>query len=158
MTPSAAPPGALAAYDRAILQSALDGRHLPPYLPGEPQHLAASLVAARVAPIVLDAVAHAHGITQWDARSFEEVFLRQAMRAWRPDLEVARNDGMLLVQGRTCPVADKVRRDPRVCDMCQLAQQRMAERALGDRLESATFPRALMQGAHVCELRLVTRR
>jgi len=157
MRPALADAADRARADARVMQSALDGRHLPPYLPGEPRGLAAAIVAARIAPILVDAVRETHGIERWSRHAYEEVFLGEAMRAWRPDLEVAHGRNVIVTASRLCPVASGAARDARVCDACQAVQREAARQALGTRAGDVRFPMLLARGDRACEMRVELR-
>ena len=141
--------------DQRLLQSALDGRYLPPYLPLEPSDVAAGVAAAEVVPIVLDAIRAAHGIERWDPVTYENVFLRAAMAAWHEgDLDVARDERGLTVRTRVCPVAVEARSDARVCQMCRALHALAAQEAFRWRLRGITFPQLLTRDAPTCEMRV----
>lgn len=150
-------PAERARFDRAIVQSALDGRHLPAYLPLEPPAWGAGHGAARVVPIVLDALRDAHGVDAWTPESFERVFLGEAMRAWHGELDVAHPEpAKLVARTATCPVLAQASRDARVCQMCRAMQTMAAQEAFGFRLRGVTFPKLVTRGDEACEMRLAT--
>lgn len=155
MRPAISDPQARQKFDRAILQSALDGRHLPPYVPLEPSDVGAGVAAAEVVPIVLEAIQEAHGVDAWDAESFERVFLGEAMRAWRGgDLEVEHRPDILVARSGACPIREQSARDARVCQTCRALHTMAAQEAYRWRLHGLTFPRLLTRGDDACEMRV----
>lgn len=143
-------------FDRTILQSALDGRHLPPYVPLEPSDVGAGVAAAEVVPIVLEAIQEAHGIDEWSPETFERIFLGEAMRAWHGDLEIEHRPNTLVTRTTTCPVLAQADRDARVCQMCRALHAMAAQEAYKWRLHGLTFTRLITRGEGMCEMHVAT--
>ena len=152
MRPAIADRDARARFDQKILQSALDGRHLPPYLPTEPNGAGAGAAAADVVPVVLEAIQEAHGLDAWDAEAYERVFLGEAMRAWHGELDVERRPNTLVMRTPTCPVLAQAQRDARVCQMCRALHAAAAQEGYGWRLHGITFTRLITRGEPACEM------
>lgn len=144
--------------DRALLQSALDGHLLPPYVPGEPSDMAAATGAAQLAPAVLRALRAEHGLDKWDADAFERVFLGRAMRAWHGALAIEHRPNTLVVRAATCPVREEAARDARVCQLCRALRTMAAQEAYGRRLHGVTFPQLITRGDAACEMHVAVGR
>ncbi|GEM_PF-6920471 len=153
MEPPLAKTEALERFDRNVITSALDGRHLPPYVPLEPSGAGASEGAARIVPVALDALREAHGVRAWTPETFETAFL-PALRAWHGALEVEREGATLRTLAAACPVAAQAAMDARVCQMCRAFHAFAAQEAYGLRLRGVTFPRLVTRGDAACEMRL----
>src|SRR5438067_7072522 len=135
-----------------ILQSALDGRWLPEFTPGEPAGVAALATAERVAPELLDAIAGVYGVERWDAAAFERVFVRRALAAWKRALVVDRDrESRVRVTGPACPVLRQAALDPRVCQACRATQVAAIHAAMGPE-PIVSFPRLIAQGNAICEM------
>jgi hypothetical protein len=139
-------------FDRMLLQSALDGHHLRPYVPLEPNGLAAAEGAGMVVPFVLEALQEAHRVDAWTPETFERVFLGEAIAAWHGGLEIEHRGDSLVARTPSCPVAAEARRDARVCQMCRALHTVAAQEAFGWRLRGVTFPRLITQGDGACEV------
>lgn len=140
-----------ARFDKAVLTSALDGRHLPWFVPLEPSGVGAAIATAEVVATALEAIAEAHGVESWNPDRFERVLLQQALRAWHGDLEVEHRANVLVVRSRSCPLLAKAARDARVCQTCRAFHVMAAQEAFGPRLLELTFPKLITQGADRCE-------
>lgn len=129
-----------------VLRSYLDGRHLPPYVPGEPSGMAALVTAAQTAPAILDALADIYEVGRWDEETFERVVLGRAFRAWHHEIDLHREPERIVMESKDCPVLDEVRRDARVCQMCQAVQSHLAARASGGHVDEVRFRETMLSG------------
>jgi hypothetical protein len=136
-----------------VLQSALDGRWLPEFVPGEPNGLAALETAARVAPELLAAIAGIYGVERWDASAFERYFVRRALASWKRTLVVDRErESRIHVASSGCPVAREAALDPRVCQACRATQMVATQAAAGPGTR-VSFPKVTIgHGDALCEM------
>lgn len=135
-----------------VLRSYLDGRHLPPYEPGEASRMAAMVAANQAAPAVLDALADIYEVAKWDLDTFERVVLGRAFRAWHRQFDLHREPGSIVAEATDCPVIDSATQDARVCQMCQAVQSQLAARATGGAVEEVRFYDAIAKGGQTCRI------
>lgn len=133
----------------ALLREALAEAHLPPWLPGEPNGLAASVAANVFAPRFLAELARLYDVDAWTPESFSLAF-GDALRAWHGDAMVTRTSDALRVVSGACPMLRGAARDPRLCQFCQDFQQEAARQALHERVASVRFTDRLTKGDEAC--------
>lgn len=130
---------------------------LPPFLPGEPPGLAATLEAAARAPRILRALSRVYGVERWDYDSFHREVLLGALAAWRPGTRVREDGRTLLLTAPRCPLAAAVARDPRRCLTCHLVVEVMARLAMPGEVARVTFEELLSRGDPLCVMRMQRR-
>jgi hypothetical protein len=135
-----------------ILQEYLDGRFLPPFIPGEPRSLGAALGAAAVEPEILGMLAGVYGVGRWDLDSFKRYVLEGAIPAWKRDTTVIEQEGVLKIRSRMCPFAPDAKLDPRICDMCRLTQQMLVQGAARGEIADTAFTHTVAKGDAGCDL------
>lgn len=121
----------------ALLQKALDFRHLPDFLPGEPSGMAGASAATAIAPLLLDDLAALYRVRRWTPEEFVRAYVEGALAAWQPGLQVERRPSGLRLVSPVCPIAAEADLDPRACRMCQALQAEAARRAAGADAEHA---------------------
>jgi len=118
-----------------MLQMALDHRHLPDFLPGEPSGVAGGATAGRLVPPFLADLAALYRVRRWTPEEFVRAYVEGALSAWQPGLRVERGRGRLRVVAPVCPIAAEAELDPRACQMCRAFHAEAARRAAGAETE-----------------------
>ena len=134
----------------ALVQAALDGRHLPRFFFGEPAGLAGATAANQTAGPFLEALARQQGVRRWDHKAYERVVLRGALAAWRPGTNVTRTPDGWRVVSPVCPLAGEAELDPRACQYCQAFQNHVAQSALDDPGAEVRFEHLIVRGDAAC--------
>lgn len=119
----------------ALMQLAMDLRHLPDFLPGEPSGIAAASAASQLAPIVLEELAALYDVRTWTTDEFVRAYVEGALSAWKPGTRVERSSSALRIISPVCPVGAEVELDPRTCQMCRALHAEVAKRAIGASVE-----------------------
>lgn len=134
-----------------ILQEYLDGRFLPPYIPGEPRTLGAALGAVAVEGDLLQMLGTLYGVRRWDFETFKRHVINGALKTWKRGAMVIDDGDVVRIRGG-CPLAPEARQDPRVCDMCKLTQEVLVRHAGGGTIAEASFKRLVGRDDATCEL------
>lgn len=132
-----------------LLDRALGLGHIAPHVPGEPDHLAASLAAREEARAFLADLARVAGVSRWDEREFERAVLNGALQEWRPGRVERVADGWR-IESRECPLLAEAALDPRVCEMCQAFQLMVAHGATRGRVADVEFSSLVTRGDGKC--------
>lgn len=128
------------------------GRALPPYMPLEPNHLAATVAARREAPEFLDTLAAIYDVRRWTDAQFYRAYFEGALPAARPGTVVRKTSSGLRILSPGCPIASEVERDARNCQFCQHFQSEIIHDALLGRVEGVEFEQLAVKGDGVCEM------
>lgn len=131
----------------ALMQLAMDLRHLPDFLPGEPSGIAAASVASQLAPIVVDELAALYDVRTWTPDEFVRAYVEGALSAWKPGTRVERSSSALRIISPVCPVGAEVELDARTCQMCRALHAEVARRAIGATVE---FEELISRGEAAC--------
>lgn len=115
----------------AMLQVALDQRHLPDFLPGEPSGMAAAATATRLVPPFLEDLAALYRVRRWTPEEFVRAYVEGALSAWQPGLRVEKDGASLRIASPICPIAAEAEVDPRACQMCRAFHAEVARVAAG---------------------------
>lgn len=132
-----------------ILDDLLGGRFLNPPA-DEPPGLSAAAAAPRTAHEIIVELSRLYGIRRWDRDAFRTILLGRVYPAWKRDFAATVESGGLRIESSGCPIRNETARDPRVCLLCQAAQEHLAQDAMPTQRLAMRFLETVAGGGSRC--------